>query len=148
MPSEKPISRKHSGKAGMPYAETLLAKYISEQIDIQAGRGKNQRQIAREIGYAMPNMVSMFKRGEARVPLGKIPSLAAALNINPAHLFRLAIQQYWPDLGKTVGEIFGTVLTRNETKMVELIRHTTKCTDPILTDDLECKLKAAFDVAG
>ena len=133
-------------RAGMPYANTPLAQYISELIDIQAGRGKTQRQIAQEIGYEMPNMVSMFKRGEAKVPLDKILLLAKALNADPAYMLRLALRQYWPVVCKAIDEIFGTVLTKNEIKMIEIIRHVTKGTDPNLTYDLECKLKAAFGV--
>ena len=41
----------------------------------------------------------MFKRGEVKVPLNKIPLLAKAINADPAHLFRLALEQYWPGLG-------------------------------------------------
>ncbi len=133
-----------SGKAGMPYADMPLAQYISKQIDVQASMGKNQRQIAQEIGYEKPNMISMFKRGETKVPLDKIPALAKALNVDAAFLFKLAIQQYWPEMGQTIAEIFGTVLTKNETKMIELIRRRTKDTDPELTRGLKRRLKAVF----
>lgn len=133
-----------SGRAGMPYADMPLAQYISKQIDVQVSMGKNQRQIAHEIGYEKPNMISMFKRGEAKVPLDKIPALAKALNVDPAFLFKLAIQQYWPEMGQAIAEIFGTILTRNETKMIELIRSLTKGSDPELTHRVKRKLKAAF----
>ena len=81
---------KSTGRAGMPYADTPLAQYIAKQIDIQVSLGKNQRLIAKEIGYGKPNMISMFKRGEARIPFGKIPALAKSLNVDPAYMFRLA----------------------------------------------------------
>ncbi len=128
----------------MPYADMPLAQYISKQIDVQASLGKNQRQIAVEIGYEKPNMISMFKRGETKVPLDKIPALAKALNVDAAFMFKLAVQQYWPDMGKAIAEIFGTVLTKNETKMIELIRRLTKGSDPELTHRAKRKLKAAF----
>ena len=128
----------------MPYADMPLAQYISKQIDVQVSMGKNQRQIAQEIGYEKPNMISMFKRGEAKVPLDKIPALAKALNVDAAFMFKLAVQQYWPDMGKAIAEIFGTVLTKNETKMIELIRRLTKGSDPELTHRAKRKLKAAF----
>ena len=133
-----------SGRAGMPYADMPLAQYISKQIDVQASMGKNQRQIAAEIGYEKPNMISMFKRGEAKVPLDKIPALAKALNVDAAFLFKLAIQQYWPEMGKAIAEIFGTILTKNETKMIELIRTLTKGSDPELAHRVKRKLKGAF----
>lgn len=105
---------------------------------------RTQRQIAAEIGYEKPNMISMFKRGEAKIPLDKIPALAKALNVDPAFMFRLAVQQYWPDMHKAIADIFGTVLTKNETRTIELIRRSTKGSDPDLTHDLKRKLKAAL----
>jgi transcriptional regulator with XRE-family HTH domain len=144
MISETSMAETFRGRAGMPYADMPLAQYISKQVDVQVSMGKNQRQIAQEIGYDKPNMISMFKRGEAKVPLDKIPALAKALNVDPAYMFRLAIQQYWPDMHKAVAQIFGTVLTRNETKMIDVIRRATKGTDPEVTDNLERKLKVAF----
>lgn len=128
----------------MPYADMPLAHYISKQIDIQARGGKNQRRIAQEIGYETPNMISMFKRGESKVPLDKIPALAKALNVDPASMFRLAMQQYWPNINRAVSEIFGTILNKNEVKMINLIRQITNGSDRELTHDLERKLKVAF----
>jgi transcriptional regulator with XRE-family HTH domain len=142
--SETSMAETSRGRAGMPYADMPLAQYIYKQVDIQVSRGKNQRQIAQEIGYKKPNMISMFKRGEAKVPLNKIPGLAKALNVDPAYMFRLAIQQYWPDLNKAVSEIFGRVLTKNEAKMIDVIRHATKGSDPDLTPDQEHRLKAVL----
>ena len=79
-----------------------------------------------------------------KIPLDKIPALAKALNVDAAFMFKLAVQQYWPDMGKAIAEIFGTVLTKNETKMIELIRRLTKGSDPELTHRAKRKLKAAF----
>ena len=88
-------------KPGMPFANSAIAKYLDRHIDTLKGV-KTQREIAAEIGYEKPNMISMFKRGEVRVPLDKIPLLAKAIDADPAHLFRLALEQYWPGLGETI----------------------------------------------
>ena len=132
-----------SSKAGMPYADMPLAKFISKQIDIQASMGKNQREIAAEVGYEKPNMISMFKRGETKVPLEKIPALAKALNVDTAYLFKLAMQQYWPELGSAIAEVFGTVLTKNETKLIEVVRQAAEGTDPDVDREFERDLKTA-----
>jgi hypothetical protein len=95
-------------KPGMPFANTSIAKFLDHQIDTLKGV-KTQREIAVEIGYDKPNMISMFKRGEVKVPLDKIPLLAKAVQADPAHLFRLALEQYWPDMGETIDTIFGRV---------------------------------------
>src|SRR6478672_9227328 len=94
------VKRGHQHSAppkNYPFAETKLAKYLTTQIDA-ISHEKSQRDIATEIGYEKPNMISMFKRGEAKVPLDKIPALAEALHVDPAHMLRLAFEQYWPDL--------------------------------------------------
>src|SRR5438270_13100393 len=79
---------------------------------------KTQREIAVEIGYDKPNMISMFKRGEMKVPLEKIPALAKAVEADPAHLFRLALEQYWPSLGETIQTIFGRLASANEEQIL------------------------------
>ena len=120
-------------KPGMPFAETAIARYIDKQIDALKGV-KTQREIAMEIGYEKPNMISMFKRGEAKIPLDKIPLLAKALHADPAHLFRLALEQYWPDLGATIGVIFGRMASENEEEIIlKKWRAATHNTDPAPT---------------
>jgi transcriptional regulator with XRE-family HTH domain len=131
-------------KPGMPYADMPIAQYISAQVDVQNSMGKNQRQIAQEIGYDKPNMISMFKRGEAKIPLGKIPALAKALNVDAAFMFRLAMEQYWPELKETITEIFGIIVTKNEATIIAGIREVTKGANPELTPDLKHKLNTAF----
>ncbi len=100
-------------KPGMPFANSAIAKFLDAQIDHLKGV-KTQREIAVEIGYDKPNMISMFKRGEAKVPLEKIPLLAKALGVDAGHLFRLALEQYWHGEGKLILDIFGRIATENE----------------------------------
>jgi transcriptional regulator with XRE-family HTH domain len=114
----------------MPYSETPMAHYLTKQIDALSGI-KNQREIAAEIGYEKPNMISMFKRGETKVPLDKIPLLAKALRVDPAHLFRLAMEQQWPGMKVVVDEIFKNIASDNETEnLLKPWREITKERDP------------------
>lgn len=131
-------------KPGMPYAGTRIADYLSKTIDALSSI-KSQREIAAEIGYEKPNMVSMFKRGEAKVPLDKIPALAKALNVDPAFLFRLAMEQYWPNQEDAIGAIFGSVITKHETDLIDKIRSWTKNQDPkLLSKETEPQLREIF----
>ena len=80
-------------------------------------------------------MISMFKRGEVRVPLDKIPLLAKALHVDPGHLFRLALEQYWLNWGATIAEIFGRVVTANEDEiLIKKWRAATDDRDPSPND--------------
>ena len=117
-------------KAGMPYAETPIAQYFTKQIDALSGV-KTQREIAAEIGYDKPNMISLLKRGETKVPLDKIPALAKALHVDPAHLFRLAMEQQWPGMKAVVDEIFKNSASDNKTEtLLKPWREITKERDP------------------
>jgi transcriptional regulator with XRE-family HTH domain len=131
-------------KPGVPFADSVIAKYLTKQINALSGV-KNQREIAAEIGYDKPNMISMVKRGEARVPLEKIPALAKSIEADPAFLFRLALQQYWPDRLDAVAAVFGTVVTKKEAEILARIRQLSNDSDPELTRELEHALMEAFD---
>ena len=96
-----------------PFADTKTANFIDQRIE-HLKSVKSQRDIALAMGFKTPNVLSMIKRGEMKVPLEKIPALAKALDVDPAHLFRLALEQYWPDLGSMISEIFGALATSNE----------------------------------
>jgi hypothetical protein len=120
-------------KPGMPFAGSPIAAYLTRQIEALSGR-KTRREIALEIGYDKPNMISMFKRGETKVPLEKIPLLAKALGVDPIHLFRLGLDQYWPDLQETIAGMFdqGGLITDNEFSLIKEVRNITN-TDPALS---------------
>jgi len=124
-------------RPGMPFANSSIAKFLDHQIDTLKG-AKTQREVAAEIGYDKPNMISMFKRGEVRVPLNKIPALAKAINADPAHLFRLALEQHWPGMIETIDAIFGQVATANEQQiLLKKWREATDNTDPDPTPAIE-----------
>lgn len=106
---------------------TTIADFLTSRI---AQLGKSQREIAQEVGYDRPNIISMFKKGITKVPLEKIPQLAAALEVDPALLFRIAMRQYWPDLQETINQVFGTVVTANEKAVLEVIRAASTNADP------------------
>lgn len=121
-----------------------IAVYIDKQIAIQKALGKTRRHIAEELGYDSRNMISMFRTGDVKVPLAKIPALARALDADPAYLMQLAVQQYWPNEAEALAVVFGTTVTKNEVKIIELIREITNNEDPALTLDLAREIKTAF----
>ena len=126
-----------------PYAESKIARYLAKQIDAIASE-KSQREIAAEIGYDKPNMLSMIKRGESKLPLEKVPLMAKALHVDTGHLMRLAMEQYWPNMHEAIRDSFGYTVTKNEYDIVAYLRELTGDADPRLTDDLKRRLTAAF----
>lgn len=112
-----------------PHEDSAIAVYLTKQIEALSGV-KSQREIAYEVGYEKPNIISMLKRGETKVPLDKVPALAKALHVDPAHLFRLALEQHSPQLAKIYQQIVGYTVTENEFELIDKIRQLTKNTDP------------------
>jgi hypothetical protein len=83
--------------ATTPYKETDLAKYVAKRV--LELRPKNQSEIAAEAGFPNANFVSMIKSGASKLALDRVPSLAKALECDPAFLMRLALEQ---SVGSTV----------------------------------------------
>ncbi len=103
-----------------PHNENAIGEFLQQRFDLIKNH-TNQRDIAKKLGYQRPNIISMWKRGETKVPLDKIPALAEALGVDPAKLFRLAMLQYWPAASDTVNKVFGGVVTEEETELRKII---------------------------
>jgi len=69
------------------------ARLLADAIEAS---GKTQRQIAKDIGYAKPNVLSMMKHGDTRIPLEKIPALARACGVDEQLFMRTALLEYHP----------------------------------------------------
>lgn len=133
-------------KPALPWAHTAAAVYVSRQIDALTESGNlTQRQIAHTAGYDKPNILSMIKRGETKVPIDKIPDMAKALRVDPAHLARLVLDQHWPALTFSFEEIFGGgMITVNERKLLTLWRQETGNNDPVINDARTARLSEVF----
>lgn len=126
-----------------PVRKTKLAVYLDKHISAVSYK-KTQRQIAAEVGWNRPNMVSMIKRGTTRVPWSSVPALAKAIEGDPAELFRLAVEDYWPEASRIADEIFGTIVTANERDLLEFVRDLCGGSTPSLSEDLKAELERAL----
>jgi hypothetical protein len=70
--------------------------------------------------FYTPTLAVKTTSPDSRVPWGSVPALAAAIGVDPADLFRLAIEDYWPEAHLAIGQIFGTIVTKNESDFLEL----------------------------
>lgn len=104
-----------------PYQNTRIAEYLRTQINALSAR-KSQQDIARQAGFTSPNIITMMKQGQTRVPLDRVPGLATALFVDPTFLFRLALEQFWPEDSEIVDTIFKNIVTANEMKWVRALR--------------------------
>lgn len=127
-----------------PYRNTATARLIAEQISILAHR-KTQAEIASEAGFANANMMTFLKNGKNKVPLDRVPSLAKALEVDPAYLMRLALDQaVGATAAKAITEIFGTPATENERGWLAELRDVSDNTDPRITARSRAALRGVF----
>ncbi len=113
-----------------------MAIFLRKQLDTLSSLGINQRDVALDAGYDKPNIFSMFKRGDTKVPLDKVSAIAKALRVDPAFLFRLAVQQPGSPISpQEVDKIFGNTVTANEMEVVKVIREASGNTDPKPRED-------------
>lgn len=109
-------------------AQTNVSDFITARL---AQSDKTQRQIAEECGFENPNVITMFKTGATKIPVNRIGAIAKALDVDPAYLLRLVLNEYLPDTWQSIEDIIeGTVLTGNELELVRLFRSATGNTDP------------------
>lgn len=97
-----------------------VAEYVSWQINLC---GKMQTEIAEEVGFEKPNVISMIKQGKTKVPINKIGKMAKALNVDPIFFLKMCINEYMPDMLEAITAITNQpVFTANEIDFIEEIR--------------------------
>lgn len=120
----------------MPWGDSAAANYLARQIDaLRTTSGISQREIANAMGYKQPNIMSMFKSGETKIPIDKIAIMAKVLKVDPANFGRMVIMQHWPTLAAQFEQIFGGgMVSKNERKLLENWRKATNNIDPTVND--------------
>lgn len=86
----------------------------------------------------------MVKRGTVRVPWASVPALAAAIEADPAELFRLAVEDYRPEAHLVIGQIFGTIVTKNECDFLAELRAVFGGSVPALSGEIKKALNDAL----
>jgi hypothetical protein len=79
-----------------------LAHFITVQIALT---GRTQREIADEAGLPNQNFLSMLKSGTAKVPLRRVPALAAALDVPAVDLMFRCLRAQEPELAAIIAMI-------------------------------------------
>ncbi|MDD2721356.1 MAG: helix-turn-helix transcriptional regulator [Gallionella sp.] len=103
--------------------QQTVAEFLADRI---ATIDKTQRQIAEECGFDHPNIITMFKKGQTKLPINRITQLAKALEVDPVYLLRLVMLEYMPDTWEHVENIMqSTVLTANELELVRSFKEVT-----------------------
>lgn len=114
------ITKALPSKAATATKAKSVAEYVTWQINLC---GKPQIQIAKEVGFEKPNVITMIKQGKTKVPINKISSMAKALEVDPVFFLKMCMQEYMPDLLDAVTTITNQpIVTANEMEFIEAIR--------------------------
>ena len=97
-----------------------VAEYLAQQIAIC---GKSQKEICEEVGYDKPNIITMFKQGKTKIPIGKVPLFAKALGVDPIHMLRLTMLEYSPETWEVIETLLGSsVVSEGEQVIIDIVR--------------------------
>ncbi|MHC2021351.1 hypothetical protein [Methylobacterium sp. CM6247] len=127
-----------------PWEDGPFTLLLRERID-KLSATKTQREIAADIGYSKPNILSMYKRGEAKVPLERLPEFSRALGVDVGLMLRLWLEQTWPNDKSEISRIVSDrIVTANERALLKLIRTYLGEDDPEISLDLLERLRRGF----
>jgi transcriptional regulator with XRE-family HTH domain len=97
-----------------------VAEYVKQQIALN---DKSQREIAEQAGFEKPNVLSMIKTGNTKLPIARVGPLAKALGVDPAYLLRLVLSEYLPDTYQAVESLIGqSLVSKGELEIVKAMR--------------------------
>lgn len=84
---------------------------------------RTQREIAMDIGYTKPNIITMFKQGLTKLPLEKIGIVAEVLEIDPGVLFYKVMSEYMPETLLSLKPILQALeLSDEEVELIKFYR--------------------------
>lgn len=84
--------------------DSEVARYITAVVN---SSDKTQAQIAQEVGFEKPNVVSMIKSGRMKLPIGKVRAFATALDVDPVALLKIVLKESHPEVWSALNQILG-----------------------------------------
>lgn len=128
--------------ANIPTNGTVAA-FIDERL---REISKTDRQVAQDAGLGSAHALKLMAKGDIKVPLDRVESLAEALDVDPADLLRLVMREYMPGTWNSIENIVGGLaLTEDERAMVLAYRQVIKNGDD---NNIETKAKRSAAIAS
>jgi transcriptional regulator with XRE-family HTH domain len=91
--------------------KVTVAEYITSQIKVC---GKSQKQIADESGFQTPNILSMIRHGNTKLPIPRVNALADALEVPRAKLMKMVLKEYQPEILEAIESSLGPIVIKPE----------------------------------
>lgn len=116
-----------------------VAKFVRQRIQML---GKLQCEIAQEVGFDKPNIITMIKQGKTKLPLGKVGAMARALETDPVHLLKICLSTYHPETWAEIEPLLDSALTSDEKALLDAWRaYVGAPFIAVLTDESKNKLQ-------
>ena len=98
---------------------TLIAQIEARQQAL----GLTDKQLCEALGFEREIILKLIKQGTIKLPLVKVPALAAALSFDPAELLRVALLETSPELITVIEEVYNPArLTATEQNLIKHLR--------------------------
>jgi hypothetical protein len=122
-----------------------IATLITDRIDELKGV-RNQKEIADMVGYPNPNVVTMLKNNTAKLAIDRVPEMARALEVDPALLMRLALEQFYEKTTVQMLENTFRTMSRAEAEVIEIFRDETDDKDLKINEGQKNDLRKIFNI--
>ena len=108
----------------MAHHQSSITTVINQIEAQQVALGFSDAALCEAVGFERVNILSLIKQGVVKIPLGKVPAFAAALELDPAALLREAVRESDPALWQVIEEVLHPL--RLSTAEVALVKHLRK----------------------
>lgn len=120
----------------------VVGQYI--EMAIKAA-GKTKREVAAEVGFKRPNIVSMLCNGELDLAFNRIVPIAHAVDVDPVSLMFLVLREKHPELHLLIQSTLGDrMFTKEEASLIDTVRMMTGTTVSGPTNDEEVAALRAY----
>ena len=114
-----------------------LAEWLNRNLDRRTNL--TNEELATRMGYARPNIISMWRTGRTRIPLDKLTQLADLLKVELIELLPLWLEQYSDAEGyRRIVAATGRLVSETEATFVNKVRR--------ITDHRPFRLKPGVEV--
>lgn len=103
--------------------------------------GKSQTEIAHELGYPKPNIISMAVNDKARLPIEKCKDFAKAVGAEPQSFYLFMLREYMPGIANSIEDALGHMVSPLEAAMLDTIRDASEGIDFPFTEDAMNELR-------
>ena len=127
---------------------SAMANFLIEELP---NTDLTNLEIAEELGYARPNIVSMWKAGKTKFTIDHIFALAKLVNVDPSYILALYIDQYvseWSQVDRfaDIIEMVGRMVSEEEVEIIETIREARKGNIMPMTPEQKAGVAKLFEV--